>query len=240
MSAELGIDVEHVRLVDHDIAPGVVSEEVRAGDEWPALRRRILEAEILVIATPTWLGQPSSVAKRALERMDALLSETDDGTPVAMNRVAGVIVTGNEDGAHHCIAEISGALIESATRSRARPGPTGTRAQAPGRRSMEPPPRFGGPTRPGTAWLTCSLTRRRRWGPGRSLSPRTPEGSSGSAGPVGERCQGGTLEPEPLPLAPALAPELQVEVDRRRVPVERLPLQAPAAPPPGDSRQVRQ
>ena len=57
------------------------------------------------MATPTWRGQPSSIAKRALERMDAMLSETrDDGTPVAYNRVAGVVVTGNEDGAHHVIA----------------------------------------------------------------------------------------------------------------------------------------
>jgi multimeric flavodoxin WrbA len=71
-------------------------------------------ADILVMATPTWLGQPSSVAKRALERMDALLSEThdDDATPIAHGRVAGVVVTGNEDGAHHVIAEIAGALID--------------------------------------------------------------------------------------------------------------------------------
>jgi multimeric flavodoxin WrbA len=71
------------------------------GDAWPAIRGQILASEILIIATPTWLGQLSSVTKRALERMDAFLSETDDeGVPVAYNRVAGVVVTGNEDGAH--------------------------------------------------------------------------------------------------------------------------------------------
>ena len=65
------------------------------------------------MATPTWLGQPSSVAKRVLERMDAMLSETDDaGRPVAYNRVAGFVVTGNEDGAHHVIAELAGGLID--------------------------------------------------------------------------------------------------------------------------------
>jgi multimeric flavodoxin WrbA len=60
------------------------------------------------------MGQPSSVSKRALERMDAFLSETrEDGeTPIAYNRVAGVVVVGNEDGAHHCISEIAGALID--------------------------------------------------------------------------------------------------------------------------------
>jgi multimeric flavodoxin WrbA len=108
-----GVETEVVRLVDHDIAPGVVSEEARPGDEWPSLHEKVVAADILVVGTPTWLGQPSSVSKRALERMDAMISETrEDGTPVAFNRVAGVIVTGNEDGAHHCISEISGALID--------------------------------------------------------------------------------------------------------------------------------
>lgn len=106
-----GVQTDAIRLADHRIDPGVVSEAVSEGDEWPAIRERILAAEILLFALPTWLGQPSSVAKRALERMDAFLSETrDDDTPVAYNRVAGVVVVGNEDGAHHCIAEVNGAL----------------------------------------------------------------------------------------------------------------------------------
>jgi multimeric flavodoxin WrbA len=95
-----GVETEFVRLTDHRIKPGVESD-MGDEDEWPAIRERILGAEILVFATPTWLGQPSSVSKLALERMDAMLSETDDdGRPVAYNRVAGVVVTGNEDGAH--------------------------------------------------------------------------------------------------------------------------------------------
>ncbi|MDX8152390.1 flavodoxin family protein [Patulibacter brassicae] len=109
--AERGVTTETIRVVDHQVDPGVVSEAVSDGDEWPALRERVLAADILIIATPTWLGQPSSVSKRVLERMDAFLSETDDdGVPVAYNRVAGVVVTGNEDGAHHCIGEVGGAL----------------------------------------------------------------------------------------------------------------------------------
>jgi multimeric flavodoxin WrbA len=109
-----GVETDAVRLVDHQIDPGVVSEAASEGDEWPAIRERILAAQILVIATPTWFGQPSSVSKRALERMNAFLSEThEDGvTPIAFNRVAGVVVVGKEDGAHHCISEISGALID--------------------------------------------------------------------------------------------------------------------------------
>jgi len=104
------VDTEIVRVVDHDVKPGVSSDE-GGGDEWPAIREKILGAEILVIATPTWLGKPSSIAQRVLERMDAMLSEEDDeGRPVAYNRVAGVVVTGNEDGAHHVIDEVAGGL----------------------------------------------------------------------------------------------------------------------------------
>lgn len=107
-----GVTTELVRVADYDVRPGVSSDEGQ-GDQWPQLRAKILGAEILVMASPTWLGQPSSVAKRVLERMDAMISETDDqDRPVAYNRVAGVVVTGNEDGAHHVINEISGALID--------------------------------------------------------------------------------------------------------------------------------
>jgi multimeric flavodoxin WrbA len=106
------VEVEVVRLVDCDVKPGVTNDE-GDGDEWPQILERLREAEILVMATPTWLGQPSSVAKRALERMDALISETDDdGLPFAYNRVGGVVVTGNEDGAHHVIAEVAQSLID--------------------------------------------------------------------------------------------------------------------------------
>jgi multimeric flavodoxin WrbA len=58
-------------------------------------------------------AQPSSVAKQVIERMDAMLSETDDqDRPVAFNRVAGFVVTGNEDGAHHVIAELTQAVTD--------------------------------------------------------------------------------------------------------------------------------
>ena len=76
---EEGVETDVIRLADHQIDPGVVSEAVSEGDEWPAIRERILDAEILIVALPTWLGQPSSVSKRALERMDAFLSETKRG-----------------------------------------------------------------------------------------------------------------------------------------------------------------
>ncbi|GGQ98603.1 flavodoxin family protein [Streptomyces asoensis] len=105
-----GVEVDVVRAVDLNLRPGVETD-MGQGDEWPAVHEKVLASEILIIASPTWLGRPSSVAQRVLERLDAMLSETDDEErPVAYNRVAGVLVTGNEDGAHHVISEISGAL----------------------------------------------------------------------------------------------------------------------------------
>ena len=107
-----GVETELVRLTDFDIPPGVTSD-AGEGDQWPGIHSRLLESKILVLATPTWLGHPSSVAQRALERMDAMISETTaDGLPVAYNRVAGVVVTGNEDGAHHVISEVAQGLID--------------------------------------------------------------------------------------------------------------------------------
>ncbi len=109
---EEGVEVSEVRAIDRSILPGVESD-MGDGDEWPEIRRAILAAEILVIATPTWLARPSSVAQRVLERMDAMIAEADDeGRPVAYGKVAGVVVTGNEDGAHHVISEVSGALVD--------------------------------------------------------------------------------------------------------------------------------
>ncbi|MFC8217677.1 flavodoxin family protein [Streptomyces sp. NPDC057362] len=107
-----GAEVDVVRAVDLNLKPGVETD-MGDGDDWPAVHEKLLASQILVVASPTWLGRPSSVAQRVLERMDAMLSETDDeDRPVAYNRVAGVLVTGNEDGAHHVISEISGGLAD--------------------------------------------------------------------------------------------------------------------------------
>ena len=105
-------EVEVVRVVDRHIPFGV-DTDLGKGDEWPKLHDLIVASDILVIATPTWLGHPASVAQVVLERMDAMISEKkDDGTYAAYNKVAGVVVTGNEDGAHHVISEVAGALVD--------------------------------------------------------------------------------------------------------------------------------
>lgn len=96
---------EIVRVVDFDVKPGVEAD-MGDGDEWPGIRDKVLAADILVFATPTWMGHMSSVAQRVLERLDAHLSETDaEGRPVLAGKVAVVAVVGNEDGAHAIIAD---------------------------------------------------------------------------------------------------------------------------------------
>ena len=100
------------RVVDHDVKPGVGADEGE-GDAWPGLRGKLLEADILVLTTPIWLGQPSSVAKRVLERMDAFLGESDDRNRLpTFGKVAVLGVVGNEDGAHHVVAELYQALAD--------------------------------------------------------------------------------------------------------------------------------
>ena len=103
---------EIVRVADLDIKPGVTADE-GDGDEWPALRKKVLASDILVIGSPIWLGQPSSVAKRVLERMDAFLDERDAMQRMpTYGKVGLAVVVGNEDGAHHVISEIVGGLID--------------------------------------------------------------------------------------------------------------------------------
>ncbi|MDV3294414.1 flavodoxin family protein [Brachybacterium paraconglomeratum] len=105
-----GVHGDVVRVVDFDVRPGV-EEDMGGGDEWPAIADRVRSADILVFATPTWLGHMSSVAQRVLERLDAELSRTDaHGRPAMYGKTAVVAVVGNEDGAHKIIADSFQAL----------------------------------------------------------------------------------------------------------------------------------
>jgi multimeric flavodoxin WrbA len=107
---KFGVHSEIVRAVDHDIKPGT-DHDMGDGDAWPRLREKLIAADILIIATPIWLGQPSSVAKRVLERIDAFIEELDDMNRMkTFGKVGLVAVVGNEDGAHHVAAEIYQAL----------------------------------------------------------------------------------------------------------------------------------
>lgn len=107
-----GASVEYIHVSDYTVLPGV-EVNMGPGDDWPKLRDKMLEADIVVLATPTWVGQPSSVAQRVIERLDAELSEIgDDGLPQVYGKVGGAVVVGNEDGAHHICAIIFQALCD--------------------------------------------------------------------------------------------------------------------------------
>ncbi|MGP4966515.1 flavodoxin family protein [Glutamicibacter ardleyensis] len=84
--SEHGVQSEILRVVDYNVMPGVL-KDMGEGDEWPGMREKILAADILVLATPIWVGHPSSVSQRVLERLDAELSETDSqGRPYCSTR----------------------------------------------------------------------------------------------------------------------------------------------------------
>jgi multimeric flavodoxin WrbA len=101
---------EIVRGADFNIAPGVRHDE-GDGDEWPKILAKIRAADILILGTPIWMGQPSSIVKRVCERMDAFFGDTDEAKRMpAYGKVAAVAVVGNEDGAHHVAAELFQAL----------------------------------------------------------------------------------------------------------------------------------
>ncbi|MGW6693876.1 flavodoxin family protein [Rhodococcus sp. NPDC054953] len=108
--ADHGMPGDLLRAVDHDIRPGV-DADMGGGDQWPRIRERVLAADVVVFATPTWLGHMSSVAQRVLERLDAELSNVDDqGRPAMLGKVALAVVVGNEDGAHKIVADVFQAL----------------------------------------------------------------------------------------------------------------------------------
>jgi len=97
---------EIVRIVDHQVAFGVTEDEGN-GDEWPVIFEKVKRADIVVIGTPLWLGEKSSVATQVIERLYGGSGLTNDlGQAIYYNKVGGVIVTGNEDGAKHASASI--------------------------------------------------------------------------------------------------------------------------------------
>lgn len=99
-----------IRIAAHDVKDGVTSDE-GDGDAWPAIRKKVLAADILILGSPIWMGQIGSVAKRVMERMDAFLSETDDkGRMPSYGMVAVTAIVGNEDGAHAASAQAFQAL----------------------------------------------------------------------------------------------------------------------------------
>ena len=105
-----GVEVDTLRAVDHDIAPGVWPDMTEHGwesDGWPDVFARVIAADILVIGTPIWLGEKSSICTKVIERLYGNSSQlNEEGQYAYYGRVGGCLVTGNEDGAKHCAMNI--------------------------------------------------------------------------------------------------------------------------------------
>jgi multimeric flavodoxin WrbA len=105
-----GVEVEVIRAIDHDIATGVWPDMTQHGwdaDEWPEIYPRVRASNILVIAGPIWLGDNSSITKQIIERLYACSSDLNEhGQYAYYGKVAGALITGNEDGIKHCSMDI--------------------------------------------------------------------------------------------------------------------------------------
>jgi multimeric flavodoxin WrbA len=112
---ESGVDVEVIRLVDHDVKPGNDSDEGN-GDEWPMILEKIKACDIFILGTPIWMGHLASTSQKVIERLDAIFHEdgftNDKGQYITYNKVAGCLITGNEDGAHSCAAQVLWSMQE--------------------------------------------------------------------------------------------------------------------------------
>ncbi len=101
-----GVEVEIIRFVDHNIPVGVQPDMTKTGeevDEWPAIFEKVKTADILVIGTPLWLGERSSVASKLIERLYGMSAlQNNKGQYIYYGKAGGCIVTGNEDGVKHC------------------------------------------------------------------------------------------------------------------------------------------
>ncbi|MAM61692.1 NAD(P)H-dependent oxidoreductase [Maritimibacter sp. UBA3975] len=114
MMEKQGVTVDHLHLLDHDVPPGVYPDMRDHGwerDDWPAIWERVQAAQILVIGTPLWLGEESSVCRVLIERLYAMSGELNDkGQSVYYGKVGGCVITGNEDGIKHTAMTLGFAL----------------------------------------------------------------------------------------------------------------------------------
>jgi multimeric flavodoxin WrbA len=101
-----GVECEIVKLVHHTIPPGTFSD-MGDGDEWPEILEKVLASRIVVVATPIWWSNPSSLIQRAIERLDEIHDRVmEDGRSPLDGRVGGILITGDSDGAQQVIGNI--------------------------------------------------------------------------------------------------------------------------------------
>jgi len=105
-----GVSTKLLRPVDFDIATGIYPDMREHGwdsDDWPAIYRKVKAADILVIGSPIWLGEKSSICNKIIERLYSTSADLNEhGQYAYYGRVGGCIITGNEDGAKHCSMNI--------------------------------------------------------------------------------------------------------------------------------------
>ena len=105
-----GVTTELIRPIDHDIPTGVwpdMREHGWSSDEWSELYKKVIVADILVLAGPIWLGDNSSQMKKIIERLYACSSLLNSqGQYAYYGKVGGCLITGNEDGIKHCAMNI--------------------------------------------------------------------------------------------------------------------------------------
>jgi multimeric flavodoxin WrbA len=100
------MEIEHIHALDYNIKHGTKNDE-GAGDEWPKILEKMVESDIIVFGSPVWMGLRSSVLQQIMERLDGTMHadpNPENGQFALYNKVAGIVVTGNEDGAHDVIA----------------------------------------------------------------------------------------------------------------------------------------
>jgi len=106
MRKRSAIESESIRLADKDIPVGIGFRESET-DDWPAIAEKLRRADIVLFATPVWWGQRSSLMQRIIERMDAFDEEAaKEGRMAFLNKAAGIVITGSEDGAQQVMASI--------------------------------------------------------------------------------------------------------------------------------------
>ncbi|WP_087974636.1 flavodoxin family protein [Oceanobacillus rekensis] len=99
------IKSEVIRVADYEVAYGI-ADDMGDGDEWPKILEKIKQTDILILASPVWLGEKSSISKKVLERLNGCSQTNDQGQPIFYNKVAGSVVTGNEDGAKNAAGDL--------------------------------------------------------------------------------------------------------------------------------------
>lgn len=109
-----GVTVDYLHLAAHEVPPGIYPDMTEHGwtkDEWPELFEKVKAAEILIVGTPLWLGEESSICRILIERLYAMSGELNDrGQSIYYNKVGGCVITGNEDGIKHTAMTIGYAL----------------------------------------------------------------------------------------------------------------------------------